>query len=225
MKIQETPEQVTLEPATPATACVVWLHGLGADGHDFVPIVPELGLPKDHAIRFIFPHAPVQPVTINGGMPMRAWYDIPSLTPAMRQDEAGIRASEQRINALIAQQTAAGIDSTRVVVAGFSQGGAIALHLGLRHPQRLAGLIALSTYMPLHDRVQAERSAANRELPVLMAHGRFDNIVPYDWGRDSARGLQALGYPVDWHEYPMQHQVCEEEIEEIGRWLERRLGS
>ncbi|HSW15148.1 MAG TPA: carboxylesterase [Solimonas sp.] len=223
MKIHETSEAVTLEPATAADACVIWLHGLGADGHDFVPLVPELGLPKDHAIRFIFPHAPVRPVTLNGGMPMRAWYDIPSLSLGGRQDEAGIRASEARITGLIAEQVAGGIKEQRIVIAGFSQGGAITLHMGVRHPRRLAGLIALSTYMPLHELVQGEAHPANRDLPVFMAHGRFDNIVPHDWGKTSAQGLQALGYPVEWHDYPMQHQVCEEEIEQLGRWLTQRL--
>lgn len=223
MKIHETSEAVTLEPPAAHNATVIWLHGLGADGHDFVPIVPELGLPRDHGIRFIFPHAPVQPVTINGGMPMRAWYDIPSLTRVDQQDDAGIRASERRVSALIEQEIAAGIPAQRIVIAGFSQGGAIALHLGVRYPRRLGGLVALSTYLPVQDSVHAEIHPANRDLPIFMAHGTFDPIVPYAWGADSAKGLQAAGYPLEWHEYPMQHQVCAEEIERIGAWLQQRL--
>jgi phospholipase/carboxylesterase len=223
MKLHETDSLIRLEPLAPANAAVIWLHGLGADGHDFVPIVPELGLAADHAIRFLFPHAPVRTVTINNGMPMRAWYDIRSLTRADQQDSAGIRDAEERVAALIAEQQAQGIAAQRIVIAGFSQGGAIALHAGIRHPERLAGVVALSTYLPVHQTVSSEAHPANRELPIFMAHGRLDQVVPYAIGETSARGLRAFGYPVEWHEYPMQHQVCEEELEHIGKWLQARL--
>lgn len=222
MNVQETAEQIVLEPAAAPDAAVIWLHGLGADGHDFVPVVPELGLPAGHRIRFVFPHAPVRPVTINNGMAMRAWYDIKSLS-AEEQDAAGIRASEERVAAIVATQRAEGIAAQRIVIAGFSQGGAIALHSGIRHPERLAGVIALSTYLPVHQTVAAEAHPANRGLPIFMAHGRYDPMVPFDIGRFSAQGLRAFGYDVEWHEYPMQHQVCAEEMVEIGSWLQGRL--
>ena len=192
MKISETPSAVTLEPPAAPDAAVIWLHGLGADGHDFVPIVPELGLGDSHGIRFIFPHAPVRKVTINNGMPMRAWYDIFSLSRMDRQDDAGIRASEAIVHDFIRQQTDAGIAVNRIVIAGFSQGGAIALHTALRYPQRLAGLLPLSTYLPLHDQLAKEASAANRDLPVLMCHGDFDGVLPMVLGESSAEILRAL---------------------------------
>ncbi len=223
MKKLETADDIILEPATPARASVIWLHGLGADGHDFVPIVPELGLPADSGIRFIFPHAAVQPVTLNGGVPMRAWYDIYGLGDASRQDAAGIRASEQRIGRYLQREIDAGIPAQRIVLAGFSQGGAIALHSALRYPQTLAGVIALSTYLPLQDSVSAEAHAANRQIPALVCHGRHDPVVPFAWGERARDTLQALGAPVSWHAYPMQHQVCAEEIAEIARWLRQRL--
>jgi phospholipase/carboxylesterase len=219
----ESTAAVTLEPLLPARAAVIWLHGLGADGHDFVPIVAELGAAAA-AIRFVFPHAPVRPVTINGGMPMRAWYDILSLTRMDRQDEAGIAASQALVRELIATQNQAGIPASRIVIAGFSQGGAITLHAGLRYPERLAGLMALSTYLPLHERLGAEISPANRDVPILMVHGSFDPVLPQVLGESSCELLRAEGLPVEWHSYPMQHQVCEEEIERIGSWLRERLG-
>ncbi|PPE75242.1 carboxylesterase [Solimonas fluminis] len=225
MKKHESADAVRLEPDAPADATVIWLHGLGADGHDFVPIVPELGLPAGHRVRFLFPHAKIQPVTINGGMPLRAWYDIPALDRAARQDEAGLRESEKRIAGLIGAEIASGIPARRILLAGFSQGGAVTLHLGVRHPEPLGGLIALSTYMPLHQKVESEIHPASFRTPIFMAHGRFDPIVPFAWGSDSARGLRAAGYELEWHEYPMQHQVCEEEIEQIGRWMRERLGA
>lgn len=219
----ESTAAVTLEPLLPARAAVIWLHGLGADGYDFVPIVAELGAAAA-AIRFVFPHAPVRPVTINGGMPMRAWYDILSLTRMDRQDEAGIAASQALVRELIATQNQAGIPASRIVIAGFSQGGAITLHAGLRYPERLAGLMALSTYLPLHERLGAEISPANRDVPILMVHGSFDPVLPQVLGESSCELLRAEGLPVEWHSYPMQHQVCEEEIERIGSWLRERLG-
>lgn len=206
------------------TATVVWLHGLGADGNDFVPIVGELGLPKDHGIKFVFPHAAVQPVTINNGMPMRAWYDILSLTRMERQDTAGTERSAQRIAGLLDAERAAGIASERLILAGFSQGCAMALHTGLRYPHRLGGLLALSGYLPLHTALAAEAAPANKDVPILMCHGQYDPVLPLVLGKSSAEILTAAGYPVDWREYPMQHQVCMEEIEDIGEFLRQRLG-
>jgi phospholipase/carboxylesterase len=223
MKLQETAAAVTLEPERPADATVIWLHGLGADGHDFVPIVPELGLPPGHGLRFIFPHAPVRPVSLNGGLPMRAWYDILGLDRHARQDAQGIRAAEGLVQGVIAAEQARGIAPGRVVLAGFSQGGAIALHAGLRLPQRLAGVLALSTYLPLPDSLAAEASAANRDVPILMCHGEFDPVLDPALGEQSCALLRQAGYSVDWRSYPMQHQVCAEEIAVIGQWLRQRL--
>jgi phospholipase/carboxylesterase len=221
MKIQETPEAVVIEPAATADAAVIWLHGLGADGHDFVPIVPELRLPPDLAARFVFPHAPVRPVTINGGMEMRAWYDI---TPDMRrQDDAGIRASEKIVQGFLSREIAAGIPADRIVLAGFSQGGAITLHTGLRQPQALAGLLALSTYLPLPEAFAREALPARSDTPILMCHGQHDGMLPLQLGAWSRDVLQERGYDVTWREYPMQHQVCEEEIADISAWLQQRL--
>lgn len=219
---RELPDRVVLEPAVPAEAAVVWLHGLGADGWDFVPIVGELGL--NVPIRFVFPHAPIRPVTINGGVPMRAWYDIVALSADGPEDEAGIRASASRVAALLDEQRDAGIDSRRMVLAGFSQGGAMALHSGLRYPQPLAGILALSTYLPLRDRWQAEQHPANRDTPILMMHGRFDPVLPIALGAYSRDLLRAGGRDVDWREYPMQHQVCPQQIADIAGWLADRLG-
>ena len=225
MKIRETKASVTIDPPSAATATVIWLHGLGADGHDFVPVVAELGLPKDHGIRFIFPHAPVRPVTINNGMPMRAWYDILSLSRMDKQDDAGIRASEALVHGVIRQELSLGIAVNRIVIAGFSQGGAIALHTALRYPQRLAGLLPLSTYLPLNDKLAAEASPANKDLPILMCHGEYDQVLPLVLGESSCDLLRAQGYEVDWRVYPMQHQVCVEEIEAIGEWLQKVLAA
>lgn len=225
MKLIESKDAVLVEPSVPATACVIWLHGLGADGHDFVPIVRELGLKPDAAVRFVFPHAPVRPVTLNGGMPMRAWYDIVSLERASKVDEKGIRASEARIRALIDEQRHAGIEPSRIVLAGFSQGGAVALHTALRYPDRLAGLMGLSTYLPLADALVQEGSAANRNIPILMCHGEYDTILPLELGEWSSDRLIALGHEIEWHAYPMAHEVCQEEIERIGEWLAEVLAN
>lgn len=216
-------ESVVVEPAVPAQASVIWLHGLGADGHDFEPAVGELGLPADLPVRFVFPHAPEQPVTVNGGMAMRAWYDVLDMELA-REDEPGIRASERRVTALVAAEAARGVPAGRVVLAGFSQGGAIALHTALRYPEPLAGVVALSTYLPLAPTARAERNPANTELPVFMAHGTEDGVIPVDRGRRSRDELEALGHAVAWHEYPMPHAVCVEELRAIGSWLRERLG-
>ena len=198
----------------PGTA-VIWLHGLGADGHDFEPIVPELELPEP--VRFVFPHAPVRPVTINNGMRMRAWYDIFQFGGGP-EDEAGIRASQKIVEDLIKAES-----GKKVVLAGFSQGGAIVLQTALRYSGKLAGVMALSTYLPLAAKLAAERNAANGDLPVFMAHGRFDNVIPIDRAQKSRELLTSLGYKVEWREYPMPHSVCPEEIGHISAWLASRL--
>ena len=214
-------DAIEIEPRGGAEAAVIWLHGLGADGHDFEPIVPELGLPASPRIRFVFPHAPVQPVTINGGFEMRAWYDIYN---DRRHDEAGIRASQARVEALIARERARGVPGRRLALAGFSQGGAIALQTGLRHPERLAGILALSTYLPLPETVAAEGHPANLDVPILMMHGTQDPLILLERASFSRRTLEELGYQVEWRQYPMQHAVCAEQIGEIGAWLGRVLG-
>jgi len=216
-------EMVEIETGANPTGSVIWLHGLGADGHDFEPIVPELRLPDDLPLRFVFPHAPVQPVTINGGVSMRAWYDILTLERDGPVDEEGIRASGEILDALIAREEERGIDAHNIIVAGFSQGGAIALHAALRYPERLAGLMALSTYLPLPGSFKAEvvdnAAAVNQDMPIFMAHGSFDPMLPMQLGRSSADLLLAEGFSVTWHDYPMAHAVCAEEIEDIREWL------
>ena len=214
---------VELETAPNPAASVIWLHGLGADGNDFPPIVPELRLPESLRLRFVFPHAPVRPVTINNGMRMRAWYDIAAADLSNRADLAGVRQSQSLLEALIAHERARGIAASRILLAGFSQGGAIALYTGVRHAERLAGIIALSTYLVAVDRLAAEASAANRALPIFMAHGTADPIVRYEWGEASRQVLEAAAYPVEWHSYRMEHQVCLEEILALGVWLTRVL--
>ena len=204
-------------------ACVIWLHGLGADGHDFEPIVPSLDLPEKPGLRFLFPHAPMQPVTINGGMVMRAWYDVYALEGVRREDEAGVRASQQRLEALIAREKSRGIPAAKIVLAGFSQGGAIALQTGLRHPERLAGIMALSTFLPLAATLAAEASAANRDVPIFMAHGIDDPMIPLSRAARSRDLLRAQGYRVEWHEYPMAHAVCDAEVRAVAVWLRGAL--
>ena len=211
-------DAIEIETAPDPAASVIWLHGLGADGNDFVPIVGELELPR-LAIRFVFPHAPMRPVTINQGMVMRAWYDIAGADLARREDEGGVRASQALVEALIAREKARGASARRIVLAGFSQGGAIALQTGLRHPERLAGIMALSTYVPVAGSLAAEAHAANRDVPVFMAHGLYDPIVPVAAARRSHDLLQSLGYGVEWHEYPMPHSVAPQELDDIGAWL------
>ncbi len=211
-------------PQRPADAAVILLHGLGADGYDFAPIVSQLGLAPDHGVRFVFPHAPEQAVTINGGMVMPAWYDIAEVDITARQDAEGIHRSAVRLVAFVERERERNIRAERVVVAGFSQGGAIALHAGLRYPQRLAGVLALSTYLPLADDLAAEASAANRDVPVFMGHGLHDPIVPFLHGERSCRLLEELGYPVRLHRYRIEHAVCAEEIADIAVWLHAVLG-
>ena len=215
-------ETIEIETGTKPDAAVIWLHGLGADGHDFEPIVPELRLPQRLSLRFVFPHAPVRPVTLNQGMHMRAWYDILQLGGG-REDDAGIRASQKSLEDLIAREATRGIAPGRIVLAGFSQGGAIALQTALRASERLAGTLALSTYLPLAATLAAERSAASGGLPIFMAHGSQDPMIPLDRARASRDALAALGYPVEWREYPMPHSVCLEEISDIAAWLTRVL--
>lgn len=202
---------------------ILWLHGLGADGNDFAPIVPELVDPAWPPLRFVFPHAPVRPVTINNGLSMRAWYDIAAFDLNARQDEAGMRASIGEVETLIARERSRGVPSEHIVLAGFSQGGAIALAAGLRHPEKLGGIIALSTYLPLHATLAGERHAANATLPIFWGHGTLDPVVILQRGTDSRDLLQSLGYTVDWHVYPMAHAVCAEEIDDLRRWLGQRL--
>ena len=206
-----------------ADAAVIWLHGLGADGNDFVPVVSELRLPPALRIRFVFPHAPVRPITINGGYPMRGWYDITSLDIANRDDEAGIKDSADRLMRMCDEQIARGVASERIVIAGFSQGGAIALYTGLRYARPLAGIIALSTYLPLAQRLQLEASDANRDTPLFMAHGRQDEVVALTFGQQSRARLEQLGYRLQWREYAMGHSVCAQEISDISDWLNRAL--
>ncbi len=201
---------------------IIWLHGLGADGHDFEPIVPELDLP--FPARFVFPHAPVRPITVNGGMEMRGWYDILGFGMNVRQDAAGIRASAAAVTRLIDREIERGLTASQIVLAGFSQGGAIALHTALREPRSLAGVLALSTYLPLGDTLAAERSAANAGVPIFMAHGSADPLLPLALAEGSRRTLEGLGYAVDWHVYPMPHSVCAEEIVAIAAWLAQRVG-
>lgn len=215
-------ETVEVETGPSPELAVVWLHGLGADGYDFEPIVRELELP--FAARFVFPHAPVRPITINGGVAMRGWYDIYDFGTRMRQDEGGIRESTVAVTKLVDREIARGVPAERVILAGFSQGGAIALHLGLREPRRLGGILALSTYLPLAATLAAEKSAANAAVPIFLAHGNADPILPLALAEQSRVALLETGYAVDWHVYPMPHSVCMEEIADISAWLAARAG-
>ncbi len=221
----ETPTLDGIETQTGAAPewTILWLHGLGADGNDFAPIVPQLLRRGWPALRFVFPHAPVRPITINGGMRMRGWYDILGMEIARREDEAGVRQSIAQVEALIARENARGIPPSRIVLAGFSQGGAIALATGLRRAQPLAGLIALSTYLPIAEASIAESTAVGRTMPVFMAHGSLDPIVPEVLGSRSRDALRALGMDVEWHSYPMAHQVCPPEIHALTQWLGARF--
>jgi phospholipase/carboxylesterase len=202
---------------------VIWLHGLGADGHDFESLVSELNLPNETAIRFIFPHAPVAPVTINGGYPMRSWFDILGLDKTANQDEVGIRRAQGAINQLIDQVAAAGIATNRIILGGFSQGGALALHTALRYPQKLAGAIGLSTYLPLAESAPNEKHLNNHELDIFLAHGTEDFVVPYQFGNISRQALLNMGYCIEWHDYPIGHSVCDQEIADISLWLQAHL--
>lgn len=218
-------ETIELQTGEPPTASIIWMHGLGADGNDFVPIVNELDL-DGRAVRFVFPHAPMQPVTINNGYVMRAWYDVmfgDLEGRSRRADERGLRASQGAVNRLIEREIERGMPASRIVLAGFSQGGAMALQTGLRYPERLAGLMVLSSYLPLAEQAAQEAAPANAATPLFMAHGTQDPVVPHAMGDESRKRLQALGYPVEWHEYPMPHSVCLEEVQDIAAWLRRIL--
>ena len=206
---------IEIETGANPVASIIWLHGLGADGHDFEPIVPELDLPKP--VRFVFPHAPIRPVTLNGGMAMRAWYDIIQLGGGV-EDEAGIRASQKLVEDMVGKE-----NTTKVILAGFSQGGAVVLQTALRHPKRLAGVLALSTYLPIASKLAGEASPANADIPIFMAHGTYDDIIPLARAKKSNELLRQLGYPVEWHEYPMPHSVCPDEIADISAFLARLL--
>lgn len=218
-------ECVELATTPQPTASVIWLHGLGADGYDFVPIVKELEALKAPAARFVFPHAPVRPVTINGGHVMRAWYDILGVDLVRREDESGVRQSQEQTEALIEREVARGIGRDRIVLVGFSQGGAIALHTGLRQKQPLAGVVALSTYLPLAASFEVERNQASAQVPIFMAHGVSDGVVPLQRGEASRAQLEQLGYTVHWHTYPMQHSVCAQEVQDLARFLQNTLGA
>ena len=216
-------DAIELATAPNPTATVIVLHGLGADGSDFVPIAQQLDLRSAGAVRFVFPHAPVRPVTINGGMAMRAWYDIVGFDLARREDEPGLRSSLADVDALIGRETARGSPAARIGLAGFAQGCAMALLTGLRHAERLGGVVGLSGYLPLAAKLAAERSGANHDVPIFLAHGRQDPVVAYDRGVASRDALLALGYPVEWHDYAMPHSVCPQEIADLGRWLRKVL--
>ena len=210
------PQSIELATGSDPGGSVIWLHGLGADGWDFVPIVRELPLPEDLPLRFVFPHAPMRPVTINNGYTMRAWYDIAQADMGRAPDERGIRESQAAVEALVAREKSRGIAASRIVLAGFSQGGAIALQAGLRHAERLGGIVALSTYLPLAESLDAEAASANKTVPIFMAHGSEDPVIPIALADDSRRKLQLRGYPVEWLTYPMPHSMCAEEVEALG---------
>ena len=218
-----TDSAIEIETSANPTASVIWLHGLGADGNDFAPIVPELKLPDDIGIRFIFPNAPLQPVTCNGGYVMRSWYDIYSLDDFEKEDKDGLAQSQHSTESLIQHEIERSINPGRIILMGFSQGGAVALYTGLRFSQRLAGIGALSTYLPLHDDIEKEKHSANRDVPIFMAHGTRDPVVRYEFGDSSSNLLQQLGYSISWNSYPMEHTVCIEEIADISAWILGRL--
>ena len=217
-------DAVIIEPSSKHTASVIWLHGLGADGHDFEPIVPELGLPGDHGIRFIFPHAPKRPVTINGGTVMRAWYDVRTPDLTQQEDEDSIRQSANLLNEYIDDEINRGIPANKILLAGFSQGGAIILFTGLRFSRRLAGILSLSSYLPLIEKIQTEADDANHDTPLMMMHGTYDPVIPVFQGQASRDKLINSGYSVLWREYPMQHAVCAQQINDISVWLQQQIG-
>lgn len=216
-------DAVEIETGRNPTGAVIWLHGLGADGHDFAPIVPQLVSPDERSLRFVFPHATVRPVTINGGMSMRAWYDILGFDRGVPQDEVGIRDSDSAVGALIRRENARGIPTSHIVLGGFSQGGAISLFAGPRYPEKLAGIMGLSCYMLLEDSLPAERTKANYPTPIFLAHGTQDPVVEVRRGTEARQLLEAAGYPVEWHAYPMPHSVCPQEIDDIAAWLRKVL--
>jgi len=216
-------QNIEIETAPNPAFAVIWLHGLGADGNDFVPLVRELDLKGMAGIRFVFPHAKTIPVTVNGGYIMRAWYDITGAELTRREDETGLRNSQRDVEALIAREKARGIPASRIILAGFSQGCAMTLQTGLRHPEKLAGMLCLSGYLPLGDKVGHERTEESIDTPIFMAHGRQDHVVPFIRAEQSREVLKGLGYAIEWHEYPMQHSLCFEEVQDISAWLRKVL--
>ena len=216
-------ENIVVETAPNPSVAIIWMHGLGADGNDFVPLVKELDLRGLPAIRFVFPHAQTMPVTINGGYVMRSWYDIVGNDLMRSEDEAGLRSSQLQIEALIAREKGRGIPAARIILAGFSQGCAMTLQTGLRHPERLAGLMCLSGYVPLAPKVALERSEASLQTPIFMVHGRADQVIPVARAEESRALLTALGYQIEWHDYPMEHSLCGQEVSDISAWLKRVL--
>jgi len=216
-------ENIEIETAPNPEIAVIWLHGLGADGNDFVPLVNELDLSGLPGIRFVFPHANTMPVTINGGYVMRAWYDISNADLSRREDEGGLRASQRDVEALIAREKSRGIPASRIILAGFSQGCAMTLQTGMRHPEKLAGMLCLSGYLPLATVAAAERSEESLATPIFMAHGRQDGVVPFARAQASHEALKAIGYEVEWHEYMMQHSLCLEEVQDISKWIRKVL--
>lgn len=212
-----------IEPQGKADAAVIWLHGLGASGDDFVPAVPFLNLPAEAQIRFVFPHAPVRPVTINNGWPMPAWYDILSIDIERKIDQDSLMVSVEQVNALIAREIARGIQPERIILAGFSQGGAVAYHAGLCYPQRLGGLVVLSTYIATSQQIRKDKTAANAKLPIWLAHGVMDDVVPYSLGEQAVLELEQHGYEPEWHNYPIAHEVSPEELNELGHWITQVL--
>lgn len=217
----QTKPPIIINPQKTHQSSVIWMHGLGADGHDFEPLVPNLGLSKH--TRFILPHAPTRPITLNGGMPMPGWYDIAGLNARDREDEAGVRQSAESIRALIAQEHAAGIDYQKIFLVGFSQGGAMALFTGLTYPKALGGIIGLSTYMPIASVFTHERRLENQNTPILMVHGTQDTVVEYAFGKKTQMALRQQGYFVTWQDYPMAHEVCQPEISLIAEWLSQKI--
>jgi phospholipase/carboxylesterase len=218
-------DAVIIEPTADHRASVIWLHGLGADGHDFEPVVPELGLPEELGIRFIFPHAPLRPVTVNGGMVMRSWYDIKDADLSVQRHRPDFDSSATILENWIRAEITAGIPSDKIITAGFSQGGAIALHCGLGFSQQLAGLLILSSYLPFADVLEQKQAEINKNTPVLMMHGEYDPVIPLEFARQSCAILKQHHYAVEWHDYPIQHGVCAEEIKRAGEWLASRLAS
>jgi phospholipase/carboxylesterase len=217
-------EHIQIETNDNPEIAIIWMHGLSADGNDFVPMVRELDLTGLPGIRFIFPHANTMPVTINNGYVMRSWYDITGLELGRREDENGLRASQKDIEAFIEREKARGIPASRIILAGFSQGCAMTIQTGLRHPEQLAGLLCLSGYVPLSARLAIERTDASKATPIFMAHGRYDNVVPFNRAEASRDLLVSLGYQLEWHEYAMQHTLCLEEVQHISAWLKKVLG-
>jgi len=220
LPFQPVLDTIDIETASQPDAAIIWLHGLGADGHDFEPLVPEIVGRGERAWRFVFPHAPIRPVTLNGGLPMRAWYDLKGLDRRAAEDLAGFWDADARVRELIAREGMRGIAPARIVLAGFSQGGAVSLYTAPRYPERLAGVVALSCYLPLADRLESERVAANQDVPIFMAHGQSDPTLSLAFGLESRDHLVRLGYRIDWHEYPMGHSVCMPEVADIRRFLD-----